>query len=109
MHPTRILLAFLLAGYTALCGYALYHEGLTGMIATATASPMAWAFTADLCIALGLAIAWMVRDARDRGVPVAPYAILTLLLGSAGPLVYLLRRDEEESLPSRLYATDGAH
>ena len=32
----------------------------------------------------------MWRDAQDSGRAFLPYAVLTLLLGSIGPLVYLL-------------------
>lgn len=100
MSLSKILLAVVLADFVALNAYAIYTEGLSGLIAAATASPMAWAITADLCIALGLAVVWMVRDARDRGISVVPYAVLTMCLGSVGPLVYLLRRPEAESAPS---------
>jgi hypothetical protein len=100
MSLPKILLAVVLADYAALCGYALYTEGVSGIFAAATASPMAWAITADLCIALTLAVIWMGRDARDRGISVMPYALLTVFLGSVGPLVYLLRRPEAESRAS---------
>jgi hypothetical protein len=46
----------------------------------------------DLTIALSLVTVWMVRDARQRGQSVAPFVVLTLLLGSVGPLLYLIRR-----------------
>jgi hypothetical protein len=100
MSFPKILLAVVLADYAALCGYAIYTEGVSGLIAAATASPMAWAITADLCIALTLAVIWMRRDARARGISVMPYALLTVFLGSVGPLAYLLRRPEAESHPS---------
>ena len=36
----------------------------------------------------------MFRDARSLGVSPVPYLVLTLLFGSVGPLLYLLRRPE---------------
>jgi hypothetical protein len=40
---------------------------------------------------------WMVGDARERGVSAIPYLVLTLTLGSVGPLLYLLRHTPGES------------
>ena len=91
----KLILAFVLADYTALCAYVLYSYGVGGMVAAATANPVTWAISADLVISLSLVLAWMVRDARDRGVSVLPYALLTFALGSFGPLLYLLRRPGE--------------
>jgi hypothetical protein len=68
----KLILAFVLADYTALCAYVLYSYGVGGMIAAATANPVTWAISADLVISLGLVLAWMVRDARDRGVRCCP-------------------------------------
>lgn len=92
MSLTKLLLAFVLIDFTALSLYALYTAGLTGLVAAVTTNPMAWTLAVDLLIALGLILTWMIRDARTRGVAVLPYVLLTLGLGSVGPLLYLLRR-----------------
>jgi hypothetical protein len=104
----KMLLAFVLVDYTALCAYVLYTYGLSGVIAAATANAASLAIAADLVISLGLALAWMTRDARDRGVSVVPYTLLTVALGSVGPLLYLLRRPGElpiTSIPRPVVAT----
>ena len=54
----------------------------------------------DLTIALTLAIVWVWHDARARGVSPIPYVLLTLLTGSAGPLLYLLRREKPRARAS---------
>jgi hypothetical protein len=46
----------------------------------------------DLVIALVLVMAWMWRDATIAGRSPWPWIVATLLLGSFGPLVYLLTR-----------------
>jgi hypothetical protein len=56
----------------------------------------------DLVIALSLVTVWMWGDARRRGRSAIPYVLMTLALGSAGPLLDLLTREEEaEPAPAR--------
>ena len=47
---------------------------------------------ADLVIALMLVMVWMWRDAKATGRAIWPWIVATLILGSFGPLVYLLTR-----------------
>ena len=93
----KILLASVLVDFTATTAYAVYQHGLAGIAEAATANMASIALTADLVVALSLIAVWMYRDARARGVSPLPYLLLTAGLGSVGPLVYLLRRDEEEA------------
>ena len=44
----------------------------------------------DLAISLLLIMAWMWHDAAARRRNAVPYLIITVLFGSAGPLLYLL-------------------
>ncbi len=97
MSGKMIGLAVALAGFLTLCGVAIAQHGYTGFFELATANWATRTLFADLVVALALVVAWMVRDARERGIRLAPYLIVTLLLGSAGPLLYLIRR---ESLPA---------
>ena len=64
------------------------------------ANPATILITVDLVIALTLGSVWMVMDARKRGATVAPYVALTALTGSAGLMLYLLRRPEAVAAPS---------
>lgn len=92
MNAKQIGLSVLLADHLALTGYAVFHYGIGGFLTVVGSNAVTLSLAVDLMIALGLAIVWMWRDARSRGVSPVPYAIATLALGSAGPLVYLIRR-----------------
>ena len=46
--------------------------------------------TADLVISCTLLIGFIARDCRAQGRPWWPWALLTLIVGSFGPLAYLL-------------------
>lgn len=48
---------------------------------------------ADLMIACVFAFAWMWNDAKQRDATIWPFFLLTLALGSFGPLGYLLLRE----------------
>ena len=86
-------LTILLLGFLDLTAYAVYVHGLVGLFELATANAVTILLFTDLMIALTLAMVWMWRDARDRGVSPLPYVALTLALGSVGPLLYLIRRE----------------
>lgn len=90
----RLLIGFVLADFAALNVYAASQYGYLGVWQLATANAATLTILADLTIALSLVTIWMVRDARQRGVALAPYLVLTAVLGSIGPLLYLFRRAE---------------
>jgi hypothetical protein len=97
MIKKQIGLAVVLVDFAALTAYVVAQYGIVGLYETIVAS---WASTlamVDLTIALTMVVAWMWRDARARGVNPIPYALLTLGLGSVGPLLYLIRRVGDEA------------
>jgi hypothetical protein len=91
-NAKKIFLGIVLADFTALTGYAVYLHGYAGFFELITANLATVTVFVDLCIALSLVAVWMWRDARDRGLSAVPYLLLTLALGSIGPLLYLIRR-----------------
>jgi hypothetical protein len=96
----RVLLAIVLAVFLGLTGLAVVEHGYVGFFEQVGANSATRLVMIDLVIALALIMVWMWRDARDRGasgVSIAPYALVTLFFGSAGPLLYLLRRRSETS------------
>lgn len=93
MNGKQIGLTVLLFDFLTLTGYAVYQYGYIGFFELVTANVATMAAFVDLLIALTLVVVWMVRDARARGISPVPYVLLTLALGSAGPLAYLIRRE----------------
>jgi uncharacterized protein DUF2834 len=102
MNRTQMGLSVLLADFVALTAYAVYHYGYVGFFELVMANAVTVTAFVDLCIALSLVMAWMIRDARERGTSALPYILLTLTLGSVGPLLYLIRRAGSEQ-PDRVH------
>lgn len=100
MSWKKVVLFLVLADFVAVAAWAASQVGVTGLFAGMLASPAAILGTVDLVIALGLVCTWMIGDARARGTSALPYVLLTPLLGSAAPLLYLLRRPEAAADPA---------
>lgn len=92
MHAARIVLAIVLIAFALFSGYVVYHYGYTGLFEQGLANAATIQIFLDLTIALSLVLWWMWQDARTQGISPLPYVILTLTLGSIGPLLYLVRR-----------------
>ena len=90
MQRTLIIITLILFG--ALSAAALWQHGYWGIIAPHFKSFGAGQVLADLVIALTLAMVWMWRDAKATGRNAWPWVVVTLALGSFGPLLYLLTR-----------------
>jgi hypothetical protein len=82
----------LLAGFSAVNVYALEMGSWTGSM-DYLGSLGLWGTLAivDLLIALFIAVVFIVRDAAAKKINPLPYVILTLLTGSLGMLIYLVR------------------
>ncbi len=95
MSWKKIAVVAVLFDFTCLTAYAVYEVGYVGFFEAMFSNIVGITVGVDLFIALGLALVWMTRDAREHGISATPYVLLTLALGSVGPLAYLLRRPEE--------------
>lgn len=93
MTIRKLLLWFVLIDFSAYTAWVLYVDGYIGLIQRALANPSTIQVALDLVIACTLIIMWMIADARKRGANALPFVLLTLCLGSIGPLCYLLRRE----------------
>jgi len=92
MTVRQILLSVVLVAFGGQTAYVFYQQGL-GWIPELFATPLSITLFADLVISLSLICIWMVADARQRGRSAWGYLVLTLLAGSIGPLLYLIRRE----------------
>jgi len=88
----RNLLLVVTTLFSLFTAWVIWQTGLSGFFAQLFSSPAGWQIFADICIALFLVLSWMRRDARDRARLFWPWALLTVALGSIGPLLYLLTR-----------------
>lgn len=91
----RVLLGAVLVAFLGLTALAVMEHGYLGFFERVAANSATRLVFVDLVISLSLVLVWMWRDAARRGasgMAIAPYALVTLFFGSAGPLLYLLRR-----------------
>jgi hypothetical protein len=96
MNLKQIGLGILLMDFIALTAYAVWQHGYLAFFDVHAMNAISVQILVDLMIALGMVSLWMWRDARARGVSAVPYLVVTLFLGSIGPLLYLFRRAGEE-------------
>ena len=86
----RTVLILILILFSILSAIALWQVGYWGLLEPHFQTFGAGQVLADLVIALTLVMVWMWRDAKATGRNVWPWIVATLILGSFGPLVYLL-------------------
>ena len=104
MTLKTLALEIVLVAFTGLTLWALSVHGYVGFFEAAASTPAGIQLLVDVVIALTLALLWMHGDARERGLPFAPYLALTLVLGSIGLLSYLVHRELRARVPQRVPA-----
>ena len=97
MNLKQVALIGALIPFLALTTYVLATMGLSGFYAAAQANAATELMMLDLVIGLGILSVWMYSDARERSFSALPYLAITLVIGVAGPLLYLIRREAERS------------
>ena len=105
MNAKQISLGIVLVGFLALTAWAFAAHGVMGLFDALLANPATILVSTDLTIALVLLWVLLWQDARARGISPLPYVLITVAFGSAGPLLYLIRRfGSEQSHPVRVAA-----
>lgn len=102
MHLPKALILAILLPFGLYSTYAVYEIGYFGIFAS-HAHIAGMQVLADLVIACTLALVWMWRDAAATGRNIWPYVLLTLTLGSIGPLLYLLLSPQPHALAARAH------
>lgn len=90
MSRLRLIAIILLIPFLALTLYAVYSVGYIGIFDYHRHSPAGWQVFADLVVALMIVICYMVPEAKKAGKNPWPWVVVTLFLGSIGPLLYLI-------------------
>ena len=103
MHLPRALVLAIFLPFAAYSAYAVWQVGYIAIF-TSHFHTAGWQVLADLVIACLLAMVWMWGDAARTGRNVWPYLLLTLTLGSIGPLLYLLLAPQTKAAPQRVMA-----
>jgi hypothetical protein len=91
LRPALICVVLLL--FLALSANAVREHGYLGVFEALNVSAATRLALTDLVLSLGLVLLWMRGDARDLALPFWRYAAVTVALGVAGPLAYLLHRE----------------
>jgi hypothetical protein len=100
MNRKQLALSAALIVLLAMDAYSVYLYGYIGFFRMVVANFAGVTAFVDLLIALVLIIVWMGEDARQRNVSAIPYLVLTIALGSIGPLLYLIRRFSDRTEPA---------
>ena len=89
LKPVLGLVTLLFGGFSL---WVLLQLGYFGIWQGGFANLGSTQITVDLVVACSLLVLFIARDCRARGQPWWPWAALTLVAGSFGPLAYLLWR-----------------
>ncbi|MGB0560430.1 MAG: hypothetical protein ACPGVO_01325 [Spirulinaceae cyanobacterium] len=89
MNTQRAIAIVLLIPFSVLSVYAVTQVGYFGILDYHRYSPAGWQVFSDLVISLVLLLTWLIPEAKKAGRNPWLWALLTVLLGSIGPLLYL--------------------
>jgi hypothetical protein len=93
MSSRFLVLILVIAAFGVLSMLALADVGYFGILEPHFQSFGGGQVFADLVIALSLVCIWMVLDSRTSGINPWPFVVVTVVLGSFGPLFYLAARE----------------
>jgi hypothetical protein len=97
MNRKQLVLSGALIVLFAMDAYSVYLYGYIGFFRMVVANFAGITAFVDLLIALVLILVWMGEDAGQRNFSAIPYLVLTIALGSVGPLLYLIRRFDDRT------------
>ncbi len=106
MSIRLIVLLLVIAAFGVLSALALMSVGYFGILAPHFRSWGEGQVLADLVILAVMTCVWMRRDARERGLAAWPFVLVTVFLGSFGPLFYLVAREWRARRPQAVVGPD---
>lgn len=109
MNSMQLTVGGILGVFSAFSAYVVYEYGYLGLFEQALTNAATIQVLLDLIIALSIVVVWMWQDAQKQGITPWPYLLLTVTLGSIGPLLYLVRRFGKERMPSSQSVLHGVH
>ncbi len=89
MVNKRWIALIILIPFTLLSGYAMTQVSYLGILDYNRYSPAGWQVFTDLVIALVLVLSWLIPEARQNNRNPWPWVLVTVFMGSFGPLLYL--------------------
>lgn len=103
MNLRSILLIAVLAIFGSYSTWLLFDIGYFAIWQAGVSSSGAIQILADLVIACVIISSWMIGDAKERGINVAPWLAGVLTTGTIAILAYLIVREfSKKSVPQHL-------
>jgi hypothetical protein len=96
----RWIAILILVPFGAYSTWVVIEHGYFGFLNLATDEGWGLQVLLDLVISLFLVSTVVIKDARERKVAVWPWLLLTVTLGSIGPLLYLALRPSAKTSPA---------
>lgn len=92
----RMFAIILLIPFLVLSAYAVQQVGYWGIFDYHRHSPAGWQVITDLVIAILLIFTWMIPEAKRTGRNPWPYVVISVFLGSIGPLLFMVLEPRRE-------------
>lgn len=101
-RPTAIITAVAAVVLIAFTGYSIWVVATRGLLGVIDAHRSRWGVQVfvDLVLACGVALGFVITDARRRGQRAWPFVVLTALAGSIGLLAYVVWRGRQAPVGS---------
>jgi len=109
MNTKKWALFSVFGAFTAYTTYVVIQFGYMSVFELSIKTHSTTQVLIDLVIACTLIISWMYRDGKRHQIFVLPYIVVTLFLGTIGPMMYLIHKEfkkQPKALPeAELQAT----
>jgi hypothetical protein len=93
----KAVLIAVLVIFGALTAYCVHHAGgVVELVLFHLRHPEGWQVLTDLVIVMCLLLVFIWHDAQATGRPFWPWAILSLTVGSFGPLLYFVTAKKKQ-------------